>query len=53
MKKLMLLGGLRYLIPVIEEAHKLDIYVILSHTVDPEPISRYFPWLTGKIKFNK
>lgn len=27
-KKLMLLGGLRYLIPVIEAAHKLGIYVI-------------------------
>lgn len=30
MKKLMLLGGLRYLIPVIEEAHKLGIYVITA-----------------------
>ena len=28
MKKLMLLGGIRYLIPVIEVAHKLGIYVI-------------------------
>ncbi len=28
MKKLMLLGGIRYLIPVIEAAHKLGIYVI-------------------------
>ena len=28
MKKLMLLGGLRYLIPVIETAHKEGIYVI-------------------------
>lgn len=27
-KKLMLLGGLRYLIPVIEVAHKLGLYVI-------------------------
>lgn len=27
-KKLMLLGGIRYLIPVIETAHKLGIYVI-------------------------
>lgn len=27
-KKLMLLGGLRYLLPVIEEAHKLGIHVI-------------------------
>lgn len=27
-KKLMLLGGLRYLIPVIEAAHKLGLYVI-------------------------
>ena len=29
-KKLMLLGGLRYLIPVIEEAHKLGVYVITA-----------------------
>lgn len=28
MKKLMLLGGMRYLIPVIETAHKFGIYVI-------------------------
>lgn len=33
-KKLMLLGGLRYLLPVIEEAHKLGIYVV---TVDYLP----------------
>ena len=33
-KKLMLLGGLRYLLPVIEEAHKLGAYVI---TVDYLP----------------
>ena len=26
----MLLGGLRYLLPVIEEAHKLGIYVITA-----------------------
>lgn len=30
MKKLMLLGGLRYLIPLIEEAHKLGVYVITA-----------------------
>lgn len=29
-KKLMLLGGLRYLLPVIKEAHKLGIYVITA-----------------------
>ena len=29
-KKLMLLGGLRYLIPVIKEAHKLGAYVITA-----------------------
>ena len=28
MKKLMLLGGMRYLIPVIEAAHKLGVFVI-------------------------
>ena len=30
MKKLMILGGSRYLIPVIESAHKHDIYVITA-----------------------
>ncbi len=29
-KKLMLLGGLRYLLPLIEEAHKLGVYVITA-----------------------
>lgn len=29
-KKLMLLGGLRYLLPVIEEAHRLGAYVITA-----------------------
>ena len=29
-KKLMLLGGLRYLLPVIEEAHNLGAYVITA-----------------------
>ena len=29
-KKLMLLGGLRYLLPVIEEAHKMGAYVITA-----------------------
>ena len=29
-KKLMLLGGLRYLLPVIEEAHKMGVYVITA-----------------------
>lgn len=28
MKRLMLLGGMRYLVPVIEAAHKLGVYVI-------------------------
>ena len=28
MKKLLLLGGAQYLLPVIEEAHKLGLYVI-------------------------
>lgn len=27
-KKLMLLGGIRYLLPVIEAAHKMGVYVI-------------------------
>lgn len=29
-KKLMLLGGLRYLLPVIEEAHRMGVYVITA-----------------------
>ena len=29
-KKLMLLGGLRYLLPVIEEAHKIGVHVITA-----------------------
>lgn len=29
-KKLMLLGGLRYLVPVIEEAHRMGVYVITA-----------------------
>ena len=29
-KKLMLLGGLRYLLPVIEEAHKMGVYVVTA-----------------------
>ncbi|WP_407444711.1 ATP-grasp domain-containing protein [Fibrobacter sp.] len=30
MKRLMLLGGLRYLLPLIEEAHKLGVYVVTA-----------------------
>ena len=30
MKKLMLLGGIRYLLPVIEAAHKMGVYVITA-----------------------
>lgn len=30
MKKLMLLGGLRYLLPVIDTAHKMGVYVITA-----------------------
>lgn len=30
MKKLMLLGGIRYLLPVIEAAHKMGVYVIMA-----------------------
>lgn len=47
MKKLMLLGGMRYLIPVIEAAHKLGIYVItcdylpdnIAHTYSDEYVN--------------
>lgn len=40
-KKLMLLGGLRYLIPVIEEAHKLGAYVITADYL-PDNIAHKF-----------
>lgn len=33
MKKLLLLGGLRYLIPVIEKAHELGVYVVTCDNV--------------------
>jgi len=29
-KKLMLLGGIRYLLPVIEAAHKLGVYGVVT-----------------------
>ena len=40
-KKLMLLGGLRYLIPVIEEAHKLGVHVITADYL-PDNIAHKF-----------
>ena len=32
-KKLMLLGGIRYLLPVIETVHKMGVYVITEEIV--------------------
>lgn len=32
-KKLMLLGGIRYLLPVIEAAHKMGVHVIAAEGV--------------------
>ena len=40
-KKLMLLGGLRYLLPVIEAAHKLGVYVITCDYI-PENIAHKY-----------
>ena len=40
-KKLMLLGGLRYLLPVIEAAHKLGIYVITCDYIPENIAHRY------------
>lgn len=40
-KRLMLLGGLRYLLPVIEEAHKLGVYVITADYL-PDNIAHKF-----------
>lgn len=41
MKKLMLLGGLRYLLPVIEEAHKMGVYVITADYLPNNIAHRY------------
>lgn len=41
MKKLLLLGGLRYLIPVIEAAHKLGIFVITCDYIPDNIAHRY------------
>ena len=40
-KKLMLLGGLRYLLPVIEEAHKLGAYVITADYLPDNVAHKY------------
>lgn len=40
-KRLMLLGGLRYLLPVIEEAHKLGVHVITADYL-PENIAHKY-----------
>ena len=40
-KKLLLLGGLRYLIPVIEAAHKLGYYVITCDNIPDNIAHRY------------
>lgn len=41
MKKLMLLGGSRYLLPVIEAAHKLGIYVITCDYLPDNSAHKY------------
>ena len=41
MKKLMLLGGMRYLLPVIEAAHKMGVYVITCDYL-PENIAHKY-----------
>lgn len=41
MKKLMLLGGLRYLLPVIEAAHKLGLYVITCDYLPENTAHKY------------
>ena len=41
MKKLMLLGGMRYLLPVIEAAHKMGVYVITCDYL-PDNIAHKF-----------
>lgn len=41
MKKIMLLGGLRYLLPVIDEAHKLGAYVITADYLPDNVAHKY------------
>ena len=41
MKKLLLLGGSRYLMPVIQVAHELDIYVITCDYLPDNTAHRY------------
>ena len=41
MKKLLLLGGSRYLIPVIEKAHELGIFVITCDYLPDNIAHRY------------
>lgn len=40
-KKLMLLGGIRYLIPIIEKAHELGLYVITCDYLPNNPAHKY------------
>ena len=40
-KKLLLLGGLSYLLPVIEESHKLGLYVITADYLPDNIAHRY------------
>ena len=40
-KKLLLLGGLRYLLPIIETAHKLGIYVITADYIPDNIAHKY------------
>lgn len=40
-KKLLLLGGLRYLLPIIETAHRLDIHVITADYIPDNIAHRY------------
>lgn len=40
-KKLMLLGGLPYIIPIIEEAHKLGVYVITADNLPNNIAHKY------------
>ena len=41
MKKLMLLGGMRYLIPIIEIAHKMGVYVITCDYLENNIAHKY------------
>ena len=50
MKKLMILGGSRYAVPVIEVAHKLGLYVITCDYLPDNIAHKYYELYSSIIK---